>query len=302
MGSFGYWSRALHSRSDDRGAGDRVSEQLQVADSRGARAGLERARGGPELRGHAFGRDAAPDELFDLVHGDGRLDRPPDPHARDIGDEEQLRRLQGPRQRSRGVVGIHVVRQAAVRARSQRGDNGGEPGVEEAQDERDPHGGDLAHVAQAARRGTRGQQASVHAGQADRVDSRATERRDHEPVGGPRQDHLHDLRHLRRADRTRCRPTLRRERGASGRGLVLIQHASPAVSASPNITFMFWIAWPAAPFTRLSIAAITVSRGRRTLATHATPIATRFRYTTSLSDGSVPWVTETHGSPSYAAW
>jgi len=76
----------------------------------------------------------------------------------------------------------------------------GEPGVEEAQDERDPNGGDLAHVAQAARRGTRGQQASVHAGQADRVDSRATERRDHEPVGGPRQDHLHDLRHLRRGD------------------------------------------------------------------------------------------------------
>src|SRR5204862_6401962 len=66
------------------------------------------------------------------------------------------------------------------------------------------------------------------------------------------------------------------------------QHASPAVSGSPSITFMFWIAWPAAPFTRLSIAAMTVRRGRRTPATSATPIATRVRYTTSLRDRTTP--------------
>src|SRR6266571_2217910 len=76
------------------------------------------------------------------------------------------------------------------------------------------------------------------------------------------------------------------------------QHASPAVSGNPSITFMFWMACPAAPLTRLSIAAISVSRGRRTCATGATPIATRLRYTTSLSDGSVPRVIATHGSPS----
>src|SRR5207249_11144652 len=75
------------------------------------------------------------------------------------------------------------------------------------------------------------------------------------------------------------------------------QHASPAVSGRPSITFMFWIACPAAPLTRLSIAAITVSRGRRTLATGTTPIATRLRYTTSLRDGSVPRVSTTQGSP-----
>src|SRR5258708_49762 len=76
------------------------------------------------------------------------------------------------------------------------------------------------------------------------------------------------------------------------------QHASPAVSGSPSITFMFWIACPAAPFTRLSIAAMTVRRGRRTPATSATPTATRFPHTTSLSDGSAPCITCTHGSAS----
>src|SRR5207247_6059879 len=79
------------------------------------------------------------------------------------------------------------------------------------------------------------------------------------------------------------------------------QHANPSVSASPSITFMFWMACPAAPLTRLSIAAISVRRGRRPWATGATPIATRLRYRTSLRDGSVPRVTATQGSPSYAA-
>src|SRR6266496_6024981 len=76
-----------------------------------------------------------------------------------------------------------------------------------------------------------------------------------------------------------------------------VQHASPAVSGRPSITFMFWIACPAAPLTRLSIAAITVSRGRRTLATGTTPIATRLRYTTSLRDGKVPRVSHDRCSP-----
>src|SRR2546428_12861956 len=77
-----------------------------------------------------------------------------------------------------------------------------------------------------------------------------------------------------------------------------VQHASPAVSGNPSITFIFWIACPAAPLTRLSIAAMTVSRGRRTPATSATPIATRLRYTTSLRDGRAPCMTCTHGSAS----
>src|SRR2546426_3400848 len=77
-----------------------------------------------------------------------------------------------------------------------------------------------------------------------------------------------------------------------------VQHAKPAVSGSPSMTFMFWIACPAAPFTRLSIAAMTVSRGRRTSTTSATPIATRLRYTTSLRDGRTPCMTCTHGSAS----
>jgi len=79
------------------------------------------------------------------------------------------------------------------------------------------------------------------------------------------------------------------------------QHASPAVSGSPSITFMFWIACPAPPFTRLSIAAITVSRGRQTFATGTTPMATRFRCTTSLSAGRVPCITTTQGSSAYTA-
>src|SRR5207302_1137167 len=72
-------------------------------------------------------------------------------------------------------------------------------------------------------------------------------------------------------------------------------------SATSSITCRFWMACPAAPLTRLSIAAISVRRGRRTWATGATPIATRLRYRTSLRDGSVPRVTATQGSPSYAA-
>src|SRR2546425_437316 len=76
-----------------------------------------------------------------------------------------------------------------------------------------------------------------------------------------------------------------------------LHHTTPAVPPTPSITFIFWIASPAAPLTRLSIAAITVRRGRRTCSTGATPSATRFRYTTSLRDGRAPWNTCTQGSP-----
>src|SRR6185437_9584075 len=42
----------------------------------------------------------------------------------------------------------------------------------------------------------------------------------------------------------------------------------PVVSGQPMIRFMFWIAWPDAPFTRLSSAAIMIARpSRRSLAT-----------------------------------
>src|SRR5204863_8916475 len=85
---------------------------------------------------------------------------------------------------------------------------------------------------------------------------------------------------------------------AAGLAHARAQHASPAASGNPSIAFRFWIACPAAPLTRLSIAAISVSRGRRTCATGATPIATRLRYTTSFKDGSVPRVIATQGSPS----
>ena len=48
--------------------------------------------------------------------------------------------------------------------------------------------------------------------------------------------------------------------------------SSPAVSGSPNIRFMFWIACPAEPFTRLSSVEITMARFLMRSAT--TPICT----------------------------
>src|SRR5581483_3158042 len=57
------------------------------------------------------------------------------------------------------------------------------------------------------------------------------------------------------------------ERGARGGGVQQGPaefdeefHRRPSVSGRPSIRFMFWTAWPAAPFTRLSMAATTTAR------------------------------------------
>src|ERR1017187_2364935 len=47
-------------------------------------------------------------------------------------------------------------------------------------------------------------------------------------------------------------------------------HNSPSVSGQPSIRFMFWMAWPAAPLTRLSMALTTTAR--LVGASKATPI------------------------------
>src|SRR4051812_28782626 len=38
-----------------------------------------------------------------------------------------------------------------------------------------------------------------------------------------------------------------------------LTHWRASVSSSPNMRFMFWIAWPAAPLTRLSRAAVIIA-------------------------------------------
>ena len=75
---------------------------------------------------------------------------------------------------------------------------------------------------------------------------------------------------------------------------------SPMVSASPSETFAFWIAWPAAPFTRLSIAEKTRSAGCRTPLTRRTAMRQTFRRTTSFSAGG-SLASSTNGSFAYSS-
>ncbi len=56
---------------------------------------------------------------------------------------------------------------------------------------------------------------------------------------------------------------------------------SPRVSGSPSIRFMFWIACPAAPFTRLSIADTTTTRSPP----HTSPMSQKFEPRTSARFG-----------------
>ena len=46
-------------------------------------------------------------------------------------------------------------------------------------------------------------------------------------------------------------------------------HSRPSVSGKPSIRFMFCTAWPAAPFTRLSMALTTTRAARRRIERHA---------------------------------
>src|SRR6476661_5506576 len=76
------------------------------------------------------------------------------------------------------------------------------------------------------------------------------------------------------------------------------RHAgSPVHSSSPNIRLAFWIACPAAPFIRLSIADVTSSVGCRVPASIVAESATTFRRATSRSVGGVS-LTSMNGSPS----
>src|SRR5258707_4387710 len=56
---------------------------------------------------------------------------------------------------------------------------------------------------------------------------------------------------------------------------------SPVVSSNPNIRFMFWTAWPAAPLTRLSMAVKTTSWRPRA----AKPMSQKFVVLTQLMSG-----------------
>src|SRR6266545_2224610 len=71
--------------------------------------------------------------------------------------------------------------------------------------------------------------------------------------------------------------------------------SSPAVSLQPMARFRFWIAWPAAPFTRLSRAEKTTTRPD---APAWTEIRQSFVPTTSESRGGAPSTTRTKGEPS----
>ena len=64
-----------------------------------------------------------------------------------------------------------------------------------------------------------------------------------------------------------------------------VMPAAPRVSSRPSIRFAFCTAWPAAPFTRLSIADVTSSVGVRVPAIIVAAMRTTLRCTTSRSAG-----------------
>src|SRR5205823_1053941 len=72
---------------------------------------------------------------------------------------------------------------------------------------------------------------------------------------------------------------------------------SPAVSSRPYIRFMFWMACPAAPFTRLSTAAARTAVPVR--ASRPTPTSHTFAPVTRFASGISPGEsTRTNGAPS----
>src|SRR5919106_72400 len=75
---------------------------------------------------------------------------------------------------------------------------------------------------------------------------------------------------------------------------------SAVVSSKPAITFRFWIAWPAAPLTRLSTAPMTIAVPVRssTVACNSTTFDARTRLVSAMAPGGS---TRTNGSPPHAS-
>ena len=74
------------------------------------------------------------------------------------------------------------------------------------------------------------------------------------------------------------------------------ERLEPVVSGRPNIRFMFWIAWPAAPLTRLSSTASTIARS--VPAGRCTAMRRMFDARTERVSGAEPGgITSTNGSP-----
>src|SRR5260370_41743220 len=72
--------------------------------------------------------------------------------------------------------------------------------------------------------------------------------------------------------------------------------SSPAVSGYPSARFMFWTAWPAAPFPRLSIAVTTTARP--VAASNRTPMSQKLVCATDCRSGTCPTsYRRTNGSP-----
>ena len=96
----------------------------------------------------------------------------------------------------------------------------------------------------------------------------ATEREQRHRAPRPPQVRAH--RHARRADREVAgdAPPDRGDRHAADRYGSTGGAVRPVVSGRPNIRFMFWIAWPAAPLTRLSSTTRTSARSRARRTVH----------------------------------
>src|SRR4029077_9337501 len=75
--------------------------------------------------------------------------------------------------------------------------------------------------------------------------------------------------------------------------------SSDAVSSSPSIRFMFWIAWPAPPLIRLSVA-LTIARVRvpPCASPSVKPTSAKLLPETAATSGSRSRTNRTNGSPS----
>ena len=300
-------------------------------------AARQRRQRGLEFGLHAAGGHAVRDQLPALGRGQHRP-HPPGPieHALHIGQEDELARAKGRRAGHCHLVGVHVVdlplpvaghagyhRQVAVGRQKlqQRGVRFGHA-PHRAQRRRQLLGFHQQRVD--ARKPHRQRPGAVEAGHQLVIDA-AREDLQHGVqrfgTGDPQPAHkvarnaaLGEVaRHLLAAamhhhhldSASAGRRDLRRQaiagfRAIEQRAAELDQnlHSKPSVSGSPSMRFMFWTAWPAAPFTRLSMALTTIARP--VLASSVTPISQKLVRATPRRSGMWPGLySRINGSPAY---
>ena len=266
--------------------------------------------------------------------------RSADAHAVDVGEVDERRRPDRPRDPERGLVGVHVdalaerrrsrparrpagsppptargsapcrrapatptrPRSGSSRARMRppsrpempdrrhagRGEAGGERLVDEA---REHHLDDVHRLGRGLAPAV--DEARLDAERLQQPVDRAAAAVDEDGVAAAPPDLLGERRH--EAGVLERGPADLVDAHAHDAAPVSNAEARPSVSGQPIARFRFWMAWPAAPFTRLSIAEKTTARPR---AAAWTEMRQSFVWTTSDSRGGAPSTTWTKALPS----